>query len=32
MISTVFVFGFTLLLCWAMDSTWPTGTKGIKKY
>jgi hypothetical protein len=32
MISTLFVFGFTLLLCWGMEATFPTGTKGIKRY
>jgi len=28
----LFVFGFILLLTWAMETTFPTGTKGIKRY
>ena len=32
MIAHIFVFGFTLLLCWAMESIAPVGTKGIKRY
>ena len=28
----LFVFGFIILLTWAMEATFPTGTKGIKRY
>ena len=28
----LFVFGFAILLCWAMESIAPVGTKGIKRY
>jgi len=28
----LFVFGFVILLCWAMEAIAPVGTKGIKKY
>jgi len=28
----LFVFGFAILLCWAMEAIAPVGTKGIKKY
>ena len=32
MLAHFFVLGFVLLLCWAMETTWPTGTKGIQRY